>query len=247
MTLETTVRHKIKEQLNYKACVQWCTGEDQLSCICQFLALFRHRLCFISLFWRLQSHMHAWSLIARAIETTWRGLWLCLCPHILQASRLQSALLQIYALIPVYVGTVANWWLEPCLKGQCHEIFCFWFFSWISFPPPAPDYPIRTVSNFFEKSLRYSQVNVHHRYQRHRWKPVSTTPAAKLPPVSTTPAANLPLVSATPAANFATSLASVVDTGGKFDIRCQRHRWQIMGAISVCWDLKVNLKAKMLL
>ncbi len=34
---------------------------------------------------------------------------------------------------------------------------------------------------------------------------MSTTPAAKLPPVSTTPAAN-----------FATSLASVVDTGGKF-------------------------------
>ncbi len=24
------------------------------------------------------------------------------------------------------------------LKGQCHEIFCFWFFSWISFPS-APD------------------------------------------------------------------------------------------------------------
>ncbi len=22
------------------------------------------------------------------------------------------------------------------LKGQCHEIFCFWFFSWISFPHP---------------------------------------------------------------------------------------------------------------
>ncbi len=32
--------------------------------------------------------------------------------------------------------------------------------------------------------------------------------------VSTTPAANLPLVSTTPAANFATSFASVVDTGG---------------------------------
>ncbi len=27
------------------------------------------------------------------------------------------------------------------LKGQCHEIFCFWFFSWISFPP-APEYSI---------------------------------------------------------------------------------------------------------
>jgi hypothetical protein len=34
------------------------------------------------------------------------------------------------------------------LKGQCHEIFCFWFFSWVSFPP-APEYPIRTVSIFF--------------------------------------------------------------------------------------------------
>jgi hypothetical protein len=52
-------------------------------------------------------------------------------------------------------------------KGQCHEIFCFWFFSWISFPP-APEYPVRTVSSFFENSRRYSQVKVHHRYQRHR-------------------------------------------------------------------------------
>ena len=55
------------------------------------------------------------------------------------------------------------------LKRQCHEIFCFWFFSSISFPP-APEYPIRTVSNFFENSQRYSQVKVHHRYQRHRWQ-----------------------------------------------------------------------------
>ncbi len=39
------------------------------------------------------------------------------------------------------------------LKGQCHEIFCFWFFSSISFPP-APKYAIRTVSNFFENSRR---------------------------------------------------------------------------------------------
>jgi hypothetical protein len=39
---------------------------------------------------------------------------------------------------------------EFYLKGQCHEIFRFWFFSSISFPP-APEYPIRTVSNFFRK------------------------------------------------------------------------------------------------
>ncbi len=45
--------------------------------------------------------------------------------------------------------------------------------------------------------------------------PVSATPVANLPPVSTTPAAKLPPVSTTAAANFATSFASVVDTGGK--------------------------------
>ncbi len=53
------------------------------------------------------------------------------------------------------------------LKGQCHEIFCFWFFSWISFPQ-APEYTIRAVSNFFENSRRYLQLKVDHRYQRHR-------------------------------------------------------------------------------
>ncbi len=46
------------------------------------------------------------------------------------------------------------------LKGQCHEIFCFWFFSWISFPP-APE----TVSNLFENSRRYC-----HRCLWHRWQ-----------------------------------------------------------------------------
>jgi hypothetical protein len=57
------------------------------------------------------------------------------------------------------------------------------------------------------------------------------------PPVSTTPAANLPLVSTTPVANFANSLASVVDTGGKF-------RRQNMKTIAGCRILKVKLKAK---
>jgi hypothetical protein len=45
--------------------------------------------------------------------------------------------------------------------------------------------------------------------------PVSTTSVANLPPVSMTPAAKLPPASTTPAANFASSFASVVDTGGK--------------------------------
>ncbi len=33
------------------------------------------------------------------------------------------------------------------LKWQCHEIFCFLFFSWISFSQDS-DYTIRAVSNF---------------------------------------------------------------------------------------------------
>ncbi len=103
------------------------------------------------------------------------------------------------------------------LKGQCHEIFCFCFFSWISFPP-APEYSIQTVSNFFENSRRYSRVKVHHRYQRHRWQVfppfslVLVIPAANLPLVSTIPAANLPPVSTMPVANC----YWYNDTGGKF-------------------------------
>ncbi len=71
------------------------------------------------------------------------------------------------------------------LKVQCHEIFCFWFFSWISSPPPpSPEYCIRSVSNFFENLRRYSSQGA--------------------PPVSTSPAAN-----------FSTSFPSVADTSGK--------------------------------
>ncbi len=55
------------------------------------------------------------------------------------------------------------------LKRQCHEIFCFRFFSWIAFPL-APDNNFRIISNFFENSQRYSQVKVHHRCQRNWWQ-----------------------------------------------------------------------------
>ncbi len=62
-------------------------------------------------------------------------------------------------------------WAGSCklLKGQCHEIFCFRFFSSISFPP-APEYPIKTVSNFFENSLSYSRLKVDHWCHWHRWQ-----------------------------------------------------------------------------
>ncbi len=53
-----------------------------------------------------------------------------------------------------------------CLKGQCHEIFDFWFFSWISFPQ-ASEYTSTAISNFFENSRRYSRLKVQ---PRDRWQ-----------------------------------------------------------------------------
>jgi hypothetical protein len=76
------------------------------------------------------------------------------------------------------------------LKGQCHEIFCYWFFFMNQFPPSP------RVRTFFRKLAE-----------------IFASQGA--PPVSTTLLANLPKVSATPAANFATSFATVVDIGGK--------------------------------
>ncbi len=55
------------------------------------------------------------------------------------------------------------------LKEQCHEIFDFWFFSWISFPQ-ASEYTTTAISNFFENSRRYSRLKVHHWCQQHRWQ-----------------------------------------------------------------------------
>ncbi len=107
--------------------------------------------------------------------------------------------------------------LGPALKGQCHEIFCFRFFSWINFPQ-APDNNIRIISNFFENSRRYLQVKVHHRCQRHRWQICHRYQRHRrqiLPPVSLvllTPVANLPPVS--------------------ICRRCQRRRWQIATGIN---------------
>ncbi len=69
--------------------------------------------------------------------------------------------------------TACTWllWLSPwCprlgltnqsirLKGQCHEIFCFWFFLWI-IVPQAPENNNWVISNFYTNSRRYLQVKV---------------------------------------------------------------------------------------
>ncbi len=103
------------------------------------------------------------------------------------------------------------------LKGQCHEIFCFRFFSWITFPQ-APDNNIRIISNFFENSRRYSQVMVYHRCQRHWWQICPQFPLCCWH-------------------RYQRHRRQICH-------RCHWHRWQIIGTISGCRHLKVNLKAK---
>ncbi len=91
------------------------------------------------------------------------------------------------------------------LKGQCHEIFCIRFFSWITFVQ-APDNNIRIISNFFEKfaeifasqgappvsltpvaNCRRHQRHrrqICHRYQRHRRQILPPVPLVLLTPVA---------------------------------------------------------------
>ncbi len=54
-------------------------------------------------------------------------------------------------------------------KGTVPQDFQFQFFSWISFPQ-APEYPIRTVLNFFKYLRKYSQFKVHHWCRLHWWQ-----------------------------------------------------------------------------
>ncbi len=52
---------------------------------------------------------------------------------------------------------------KACLKGQCREIFCLWFFFVYYLPLQASDNSIRVISNFSINKRRYLQVKVHHR------------------------------------------------------------------------------------
>ncbi len=106
------------------------------------------------------------------------------------------------------------------LKGQCHEIFCFCFFSWIISAQPQsitlrPFQIFSKIHGDISKSRCITSFNT----TSGKFAPgVNDTGGkiAKLPPVSTTPAANLPPVPTTPADNFDISFDSVVDNSGKF-------------------------------
>ncbi len=117
------------------------------------------------------------------------------------------------------------------LKGQCHEIFDFRFFSWISFPQ-APLGPFRIFRKFAAQGappVSLTQVANGKNLQSEKFNyfletfevlavwycsgclpPLLLTPAANLTPVSLTLVAHLPPVSSTPAAPVAKFAAGVV-------------------------------------
>ncbi len=95
-----------------------------------------------------------------------------------------------------YFPPFFQWFLHSQFKETMSQDFLLLVCFFMNQFPPAPEYPIRTVSDFCKNLRRYSQVKVHHRYQRHRGKFATSI--------------------MTPASNFATSYASVVNTGGKF-------------------------------
>ncbi len=85
------------------------------------------------------------------------------------------------------------------LKGQCHEIFFFRFFSWITFPQ-APENKSRVIR--CTTGVNDNCGKCCHQFPLCCWH------------------------------------------RGQICYRCQQYRRQIMGTISGCRHLKVNLKAK---
>jgi hypothetical protein len=102
------------------------------------------------------------------------------------------------------------------IKGQCHEIFCFWFF-YESVSRQPQSIPLGPFQIFLKicGDIRKSRCTTGVNDTGGKFATSVNDTGGKLPPESTTPMANLPPVSTTPAANFATSSACAVDTGGK--------------------------------
>ncbi len=89
-------------------------------------------------------------------------------------NRVWNWVAKLHRLAGRYDNPMPTWFLYPPhtiagLKRTVSRDFLLLVFLWISFPP-ALECPIRTVSNFFQKSRRYSQLKVDHRCRWHHWQ-----------------------------------------------------------------------------
>ncbi len=78
--------------------------------------------------------------------------------------------LNILSILYTSSSFAQQWWPTDDLKGTVSEIFCFWFFSSISFPLKPQSIPFGPFWIFCENSRRYSQIKVDHRCRWHRWQ-----------------------------------------------------------------------------
>ena len=81
------------------------------------------------------------------------------------------------------------------LKGQCHEIFCFWFFFMNQFPPSPRVFHI----DRFEFFLKFAEIFA----------------SQGAPPVSATPVANFSTIFASVVDTGGKFATGVNDAGGK--------------------------------
>jgi hypothetical protein len=128
-----------------------------------------------------------------------------------------------------YIHTKYTW------KVQCHEIFCSWFISWISFPPSSWVYHLGRFE-FFQK---FAEI-----FAAQCWPPVSTTPAANFA-TSFTSVVDTRDKFATGYNNTGGKFAAGVNNiGGKLPPVSTTPAAKTTGLISGCRYLKVNLKVK---
>ncbi len=106
------------------------------------------------------------------------------------------------------------------LKGQCHEIFCFWFFhDSVSPKPLINDYTNRADSNFFENSRRYLQLKVCH---WSRWHRMQMAKIFKLKNFNYFVWSRVNIY-----INFCLQVQFHMSAAWYCTHRCQRHQWQI--------------------
>ncbi len=110
---------------------------------------------------------HMWCTRATvAASASWRplqnrckdDLWVCILASIWYA----SLCLQQLCRQTTYGSNVG-------LKGQCHEIFCFWFF-YESVSPQPHSIPLRPFRIFSKIRGDIRRIRVDHRCRWHRWQ-----------------------------------------------------------------------------
>ncbi len=90
--------------------------------------------------------------------------------------------LTIYTFVLVsclILASLKNWYITAWFKGTVSRDFLLQIF-FMNHLPPSPENNTRVISNFFENMWRYSQVKVHHQYQRHQRQILQPVPLVLL-------------------------------------------------------------------